>query len=207
MYGAVTIILFYAVYFFASDLPPAWKPVLVGAQVFLYGLVPAIGLAWADSSIHVARRLDPLLRDSFRWSRTRWVLWSAMVVSNFGFFVGSDLTINYAMSAWLGLVAALILLGISVVAVFRASSRAADRNFRRSMEWFVIFLGVFLIYNAGFISLLLVFSVSNIFTYTPLDLIWGIVANLVIVPVQFYTLYRCSRSLVSLNKITEIDSN
>jgi hypothetical protein len=207
LYGTVSIILFYAVYFFAPNLPTALKPILVSVQEFLYGITPAIGLAWADSSIRVGRRLDPLLRDSFRWSRMRWVLWTSMVLSNIAFFVGNGLTTAYGLLAKVGLASALILLGISVVVVFRAANRAADRDYRGSLEWFVAFLVFFLIYNAGFIPLLLVLSVNNLFVYTPVDFIWGIVANLMIIPMLFYCLYRCSRSLVPLNRLSLIDSS
>jgi hypothetical protein len=206
MYGTVAIMLFYAVYFFAPVLPPALKPILVNVQEFLYGIVPSIGLAWADSSIRVGRRLDPLLRDSFKWSKTRWVIWPLMVLSNIAFFVGSGLTITYDVLAEVGLVSGLFLLGISVVVVFQAARRAADRNYRMSLEWFVAFLVFFLGMNAGFIPLL-VLSASDVFVYTPVDFIWAIVANLVIIPMLFYCLYRCSRSLVPLNKIPVIDSS
>jgi hypothetical protein len=207
LYAIVSIILFYAVYFFAPDLPTALKPTLANVQEVLYGVLPAIGLAWADSSIRVGHRLDPLLRDSFKWSRTRWVLWPSMVLANIAFFVGSGLTTTYDISAKLGLVSALVLLGVSVVVVFRTAKRAADRNYRKSLEWFVAFLAFFLVYNAGFIPLILVLSVSNLFTYTPVNFIWAIVANFVIVPMLFYCLYRCSRSLVPLNKISMIASS
>jgi hypothetical protein len=202
LYGAASIVLFYAVYFFAPELPTALKPGLVNVQEFLYGSIFAIGLAWADSSIRVGHRLDPLLRDSFRWSRIRWVLWVLMLLSTIAFFAGNGLTTVYDLLAKVGLVSALVLLGISVVVVFRAARRAADRNYRRSVEWFGAFLVFFLIYNAGFVPLLLVLSVSDIFAYTPVVFTWAIVANLVTVPMLFYCLYKCSRSLVPLNRIS-----
>jgi hypothetical protein len=34
---------------------------------------------WADSAVPVARRTDPLLRDPFRWKRTRLFLWAVMI--------------------------------------------------------------------------------------------------------------------------------
>jgi hypothetical protein len=207
LYGAVSIVLFYAVYFFASALSTVLEPALANVQVFLYGVLPAVGLAWADSSIRVGRRLDPLLRDSFKWSKTRLVLWPLMILSNVAFFVGSGLTTSFDALAKAGLVCGLILLGISVVVVFRAARRAADRGYRMSLEWFAAFIAFLLIYNAGFISLLLVFLASNLFVYTPVDFVWGVVANLGIVPLLFLCMYKCSRSLVPLNKVASVNSS
>ena len=207
LYGVVSIILFYAAYFFVTGLPTAFKPVLDGVQDLLYASIFTIGLAWADSSIRVGRRLDPLLRDSFRWSRVRLVLWPLMLLSNAAFLIGSGLTQSFDLLAIAGLVLELALLGISVAVVFRAAGRAAERNYRRSLEWFVAFLVSFIVYNAGFIPLILVLSVRNLFAYTPVDFVWGFVANLVIVPMLFYCMYRCSRSLVPLAKVSLIESS
>jgi hypothetical protein len=206
LYGGISVVFFYAIYFFAPDLPAAFMPALEHLQVFLYGILPAIGLAWADSSIRVGRRLDPRLRDSFRWSMTRWVLWPLMIASNVAFFVGSGLTTTYDTLAKVALVSALILLGISVVVVSRTARRAADRSYRKSLEWFAAFIAFYLIYNAGFISLLLVFPAGNLLVYTPVDFTWGVIANLGVVPLLFFCMYRCSRSLVPLNRISPTDS-
>jgi len=207
LYGAVSIVLFYAAYFFAADLPTASKSILDGVQDLLYASIFTIGLAWADSSIRVGRRLDPLLRDSFRWSHLRWVLWPLMIFSNIAFLIGSGLTQTFDSLATAGLVLELGLLGISVAVVFRAAGRAAERNYRMSLKWFVAFLVFFIIYNAGFFPLILVLSVKNLFVFTPVDFIWGLLANLVIVPMLFYCMYRCSRSLVPLSKASLIESN
>lgn len=207
VYGAVSIILFYLVWMFAGSLPPASMPGVVAVQEFLYAIVPAIALAWADSSIRVGRRLDPLLRDTFMWSRARLVVWPLMILSNLAFFLGGGLTTSYGQLTIVGLVSALALLGISVFVVFTAAKRAADRNYRRSLEWFVAFLGTFLVYNAGFISLLILFPAGDLLIYTPVDLVWAVIANFVIVPLLFYSMYRCSRSLIPLNKISSMDSS
>ena len=207
VYGATLITLFYLVWIFAGALPPASLPGLVVFQESLYALVPALALAWADSSIRVGRRLDPLLRDAFSWSRARLVIWPSMILSNFAFLVGGGLTTSFGQLAIAGLVSALALLGISVLVVFTGAKRAADRNYRRSLEWFVVFLGTFLIYNAGFISLLIVFPTGNLLVSTPLDFVWAVIANFALVPLTFYSMYRCSRSLTPLNKISSMDSS
>jgi hypothetical protein len=206
IYGVISIPLFYLVWIFTPVFSPGLKPILVACQEFLYAIAPAMGLAWADSSIRVGRRLDPLLRDTFGWSRMRLVLWPSMAVSNLAFLAGGGLTTSIGQLGVVGLVCALILLGVSVVVVFGSARRTADRNYRRSLKWFVAFLGIYLIFNVGFINMLLVSPTGSLFLFTTANLVWGIVANLAIVPVLFFCLYRCSRSLVPLNRIALADS-
>ena len=53
----------------------------------------ALGLLyWVDSSVLAARRSDPLYRDTFHWSKLRWVAWGASVAA-FVFVIGTSLAL------------------------------------------------------------------------------------------------------------------
>jgi hypothetical protein len=202
LYGVILISVFYVVWLFAPSLTKsAWGSV----DGILYGILPPVMLAWVDSSIRVGRRLDPLLRDSFRWSTARWILWSAMAICIITFLVSGGISSTYGVVTILGLASAFVLVGISGVAVFVTAKRAGDRNYRRSLEWFVGFIVFTLAMNAGFFPLTIL--VSDLFTYTPINLIWAIMANFVLIPMMWYCMYRCSRSLVPLNRISLIDKS
>ena len=205
LYGTILVILFYFVDLFEPSLSGS-ASTLGSAQLILYGMLPPVLLAWADSSIRLGRRSDPLLRDTFRWSVTRQILWALMVLSIAAFFVGGGLQVGAAYNsvAIAGFSVALVLLTISVVAVILAAKRSGDRNFRRSLEWFGAILVLILVDNIGF--LIVNSFVSSILDYTLADFVWAIFANLALIPLMWYSAYRCSRSLVPLNRIPLLDS-
>jgi uncharacterized membrane protein YhaH (DUF805 family) len=206
LYGTVLLILFYLVDLFEPSLSGSGST-LGSAQLVLYGVLPPVLLGWADSSIRVGRRSDPLLRDTFRWSDTRWAFWGLMVLCVAAFFAGGGLTASSGYDSGIagaGFVVAFIVLGVSVVAVFLAAKRSGDTNYRRSLEWFGAIVVLILIMNAGFIVLNT--FVSSMFEYTPADFVWAIFTNLALIPLTWYSAYRCSRSLVPLNRMPLIDS-
>jgi hypothetical protein len=210
VYAILLVALFYTVDFFA----PALSATDVGAvQGFLYGLLPLLLFAWADSSIRVGRRTDPLLRDSIRWSSARWVLWPAMlfcfVAFNLsGIFCNASgvCSIGGAMLNDIGTSAFLlefVILGLTSVGVFTTARRAGDHGYRRSLEWFGLSLVAILADNAGFIPITT--TASTVFAFNAVDVAWGLAANLLILPFVAYCLYRCSRTLVPLNRLSLSD--
>ncbi len=194
LYGIVLFSLFYTTSFFVPSLGSEIAGEL--SLGVLYGLLPLVVLAWADSSIRVGRKSDPLLRDTMQWSKTRLIVLPLMIVLLVPFFLSSGTV------ASIGFVLSFVLDGIAALGVFFAARRSGDANFRRSLEWFGIFVLLLIVQNAGF--MILTSYVSNVFNFTPVNLAWGVIANLFLAPVVFYSIYKCSRSLVPLNKIEKI---
>jgi hypothetical protein len=213
IYGTLLVALFYAVDFFA----PGLQTTNVGTlQSVMYGLLPIVLFAWADSSIRVGRRTDALLRDSFRWSSVRWVLWPIMLLclvayniseifcnANGVCSVGGALLNDVGSAAFL---LEFVILGVTVVGVFTTARRAGDYGYRRSLEWFGLSLAAILALNAGFVPLTTsALSLYNVFAFSAVDLVWGLVANLLLLPFTAFCFYKCSRTLVHLNRLSLSD--
>lgn len=205
LYAVILLILFYVVDLFAPSVPSVFESILDNTRGILYGILPPVLLAWADSSVRVGRRSDPLLRDSLRWSKTRRVLWPLMVLCIMAFFVGGGLsaTTTHDVVAIVGFASAFVVLAISVVVVFLAAKRSGDRNYRESLKWFGLFLVLVFVLNTGFLTL--TSAGFRVFQYTPADFTWAIIANFALIPLVWYCAYECSRSLVPLNRISLID--
>jgi uncharacterized membrane protein len=210
VYAILLVTSFYTVDFFA----PGLQTTSVGTlQAVMYGLLPIVLFAWADSSIRVGRRTDPLLRDSFRWSSLRWVLWPIMLFCFVAFnlngifcsasgvcSVGGALLNDVGTPAFL---LEFVIVGVTVLGVFTTARRAGDYGYRRSLEWFGISLVVILGQNAGFVPLTTV--ASNVFAYSTVNVAWGLIANLILLPFIAYCFYKCSRTLVPLNRLSLSD--
>jgi hypothetical protein len=189
IYGTVLYYLFYIVYFLAPNL---LSSPIGTAQAALYLVLAPLAFAWADSSIRVGRRLDPLLRDPFHWSKLRLLLWPLMFLTLLGYLAQGDLS-------YIGL-SSYVILGIAVLPILTAARRSGDPYYRRSLEWFGFSIALLVAQNLGFTPLI---SASGIgIVYTPAGFIWSILANFAIVPALFYGIYMCARALVPLNRIS-----
>jgi hypothetical protein len=189
IYGTILYYLFYIVYFLAPSLLNS--PVGTIQEALYYVLAP-IAFTWADSSIRVGRRSDPLLRDPFHWSKLRLVLWPLVLLTLLGYLLQGDLS-------FIGL-SSYVILGISVLPILVAAKRSGDPYYRRSLKWFGFSVAVLVAQNLGF-SLIISASGQGI-VYSPLAFVWSILANFAIVPVMFYGIYMCARSLVPLNRLS-----
>ena len=115
-----------------------------------FGLVMMTLFYWIDSSVLATRRTDPLVRDTFWWTRVRYVLWALTVAATFAaaslayyyqatsgteplFMFNGQYGVGY-MPSWFVLAAGVIALPVS-------ASRARDRLLRRNIGW----LGAFVI--------------------------------------------------------------
>ncbi len=150
---------------------------------------------WIDASVLASRRSDPLLRDTFHWSKLRIPLWIVdlfAAATALSVLVYSEITGNVPLlnqvaagtsnNANLNFVYALPLVLAVVCGIIFLSATAVrakwDRPLRRHFAWFAVFL-VFL---------------------------FGTVGNLPIGPLILlcagFALYRSAKSLVPLNRIS-----
>jgi len=189
-YGTLLFFLFYLDYFLAPNLLNSPVGTL---QEALYAVLPPLTFAWIDSSVRVGRRTDPLLRDPLRWSKVRLVLWPLLLLSLLGFFPLRSGVNGIAILSF-------VLLGISVLPVLMAASWSGDRYYRRSLEWFGFALAMLVVQNIGFDTLMPGLGTGIVNSSS--GFIWSILANFVLVPVLFYGIYMCARSLVPLNRIS-----
>ncbi len=156
---------------------------------------------WIDASIRAARRSDPLLRDTLRWSRVRIAVWTVMVAS---IILTSSIVLYQVTVTGLSIFAqlhlpfggpqgALNLLSFFPPVIFGAiyvplsAYRSKDPTLRRHLAWFGLFL-------LSFVALLISFSL-------PFKEVASLAASEIIV-LAGYFLYQSARSLVPLNRIS-----
>ena len=90
VYGTALYFLFYIVYFLAPSLQSGPVGTI---QEALYLVLSPLSFAWADSSIRIGRRLDPLLRDPLRWSTLRLILWSFIFLGVAGYILQGNFSV------------------------------------------------------------------------------------------------------------------
>ncbi len=140
---------------------------------------------WIDASLLAARRSDPLLRDTYQWSRLRLVLWPVSIAV----FVLSPL-VRGAMSG------SLVTLGISALVLSLAARRTPDMTLRSHLKWFGLFAGSLVIFLAAVGTL----TLSNL-GENPVYLAVLFVPALVATFASDYSLYRAATSLAPLRPL------
>jgi hypothetical protein len=189
LYGTVLFFLFYFVYFLDPSL---LKSSVYNLQVGFYALLPPLTFAWIDSTIRLGRRSDPLLRDPLRWSKLRMLLWPLLLVSLIGFLSngGSNAIVLSGFA----------IIAFSILPVLLAARWSGDGHYRRSLQWFGLAVAGLVVQNFGF--QILMPGLGTGLVYSATGFIWSIFANFALVPVLFYCIYMCARSLVPLNRVT-----
>ncbi len=196
-----------ALIFAADQVRNSFPAMFTGIWNYLGGLIGIawvlVLLYWVDSSILAARRSDPLYRDTFHWSKLRWVAWVAsVVVIIFGNVTGLVLSpassstvvpvvqaspeLNLLLAVSFFLPAYIVVISAVVVIPF-AANRCKDLVFRKHLEWFFLFLAIQLIMSGG-----LGFLFQSLY----------IVIDGTALMVGLYPLYRSVKSLVPLYKFS-----
>jgi len=155
---------------------------------------------WIDASMLAARRSDPLLRDTLRWSKLRIVLWGVVAVSFVSnlaaslYFLATIGALPFQNSlgglpyyAWSLSNYGLIILAplVGAIAIPVITYRSKDQALRRHFKW----LGLAFVFFVAFFVLL------------------GTLVSLGIEPVvtltgTAYCLYRSAKSLAPLNRLS-----
>ena len=153
------------------------------------GLLIASGFVvlflWIDSTIRVARRSDPLYRDSFRWSKLRY-FWG--IVTTFGAVGAVFDAINSGLAAAAPFGGALL---FGAIALLLTGSRSGDPTLKTHLKW--TGLCIFLLW----LSSQLVDVLSKILLDA--DLAQAITFGLV--ALGAYALYRSARSLAPIGHL------
>ena len=165
-------------------------PVLVLALVLF---------AFVDSTVPVARRSDPLLRDTLRWGKVRVIAWSVLVLVEILGAYEQFINSNTGSNDVLGL---LLLVVIGAPPMLVGARRSMDPNLRGCLKWF----GVGLLSIVGLLLVTFAEVAVNISPTSigPLD--YGQIPYNLVVLLFGYCLYRSARSLAPINRLPPLES-
>ncbi len=172
----------------------------IGSFLFFLGFIMIF--AWVDVTVRIARKTDPLRRDTFRWRRIRTIIWAILVIVPTSVFALALplLASNQSPSGIELLPALLTIIAIMLSAgpaLLLSGSRSKDSTLRRHLKWFGLFvLSLFAAVVGGF-SLYLIHAVvipivGFVVGYTPFIF-------------AAYCLYRGARSLVPIGHLQLAD--
>lgn len=110
----------------------------VGAFIYV-GVV--MFFVWIDSTVKIARRSDPLRRDTLKWSVLRWFFGFFVVVGTFfALFFNAAQALDFAQATPLyGPIGAILLFG--AIALLKSGRRSADPVLKTHLRWFGLFAG------------------------------------------------------------------
>jgi hypothetical protein len=152
---------------------------------------------WIDSTVLVARRSDPLQRDTLHWSKLRYFIGISQAIGNFFNILFNVILANSSGSSYqllgypplLGYIGTILLLG--AIALLLSAKRSGDMTLRRHLKWFG--LGAGLLWVTGQLG-------------SPWAKAGG---NSILLPIVTYSLfaaaayffYRSAKSLVPLGRL------
>ena len=170
---------------FDSNPGDLWVKIIGGAFVSIGFIVIFF---WLDSTIRVAQRSDPLLRDTLHWSKLRYFVGLITV----GATISALATLIYSDMPFLPPIGGSLFLGGAALLV--SAKRSGDPTFRKHLKW--LGLAITLLFFGGEL-------------WTPVSKL-----NSDLVPavpyagfaIAAYCLYRSARSLVPLGRLSLTDS-
>jgi hypothetical protein len=160
---------------------------------------------WIDSAVLSARRADPLLRDTARWRNLRKPLW-IVIVALVVFAVGSSVA-GYPGYGGVFIIP-FVLVGISgALIVPLATRRSRDLTFNKHMKWFGAFAAIAIAWV--FLSFIDTSQAMNPTTLlnsaaTTTGIFLADLVDIICLSAAGYCLYKSARSLVPLNRISEL---
>jgi hypothetical protein len=192
--GLLSLSVGLAQLFYTGSIFYGWAPELSFASILFFALAL---LYWTNTSVGAARQSDPVLRDTFHWSRLRLVLLASIIVpvvydsANILYNVLSGhgvtatatgfLAITFEIPVLVPIVAAAIILPV-------IGLRSKDPVLRKHLLWF----GFFAVLLLTFIKVL-----SSLFA----DPLQAILMQDLGLLLGGYCIYKSAKSLVPLNKI------
>jgi len=171
-----------------------------------YALLFIVVFAYTDSMIPVVRRSDPLLRDILHWGNLRYFLWfDAALLAAFTVTPGLSFPLSVGKVGFIlqGLgwfVVAVILYGVSGVAILVGGRRSGDMVLRSSLKW----IGVTLL--LAIVVILFAAAETAIFpNMTSFQFYYSYAALPIFAPFIAigYCFYRSARALAPVGKIQD----
>lgn len=162
----------------------------------LYYIVLALLLfRLIDLDVRVARRSDPLLRDTLHWPKLRLVVWTLLIVGAPFLLAVTwlDYTGTFVSGQALAITQSSIYLPFllsGVPALWLGARRSGDLTFRRNLKWMALFFVLLLVTSMAY------FLETAGLLPIPLDL-FNALGGITFVPAA-YCLYRSAKSLAPL---------
>jgi hypothetical protein len=149
---------------------------------------------WTDTSILVALKTDPLMRNTLRWRQVRLVLWAVFVatvvlaLSAANAYIEQYLPQLTLIYGPIGIVNIFILIVVTAGAFLVSVVRSKNSTLRRHLAWFGLSLGTWI----GFLA----------FAFGSVEQVGG--AQVLAYASFSYCLYRSAKSLAPLNKVATV---
>ena len=165
----------------------------------------AVGTAatfvWIDSTVLVARRSDPLQRDTLHWSKLRYFIGITQAIGNLSNILFNVIFANSSSSSYqligypplLGFIGTILLLG--AIALLLSARRSGDMTLRRHLKWFG--LGAGLLWVTG--------QVGSPWAKVGGDSILLPIITYSLFAIAAYCFYRSAKSLVPLGRLSVAD--
>jgi len=187
--GVVSIVLF------AAAVP---TPTTNSVPIIILSNIPVIALAlvlfaFVDSTVPVARRSDPLLRNILHWGRVRFAAWTALVLVEIYGAYGEVASSNSGSTVVLGL---LLLTVIGAPPMLIGARRSTSPNLRGTLKWF----GLGLLATLG----LPLVTIAEVFVGVPSTvgpLAYAQIPYNAVAVLFGYAMYRSVRSLAPINRL------
>ena len=172
---------------------------LLAAAFIAVGFVAIF--VWIDSTVLVARRSDPLQRDTLRWSKLRYFIGITSTIGLFFNLIFNLIFTNSSGSSYillgspplLGFIGTILLLG--AIALLLSARRSGDMTLRRHLKWFG--LGAGLLWITG--------QVGAPWARASGDSILVPIITYSLFAVAAYCFYRSAKSLVPLGRLAVAD--
>jgi hypothetical protein len=161
---------------------------LLGGLLISSGFI--VLFAWIDSTVRVARRSDPLLRDTLRWSRLRYFIGFVTIGGAISALVTS-INSGFAYVAPFG---GALLFG--AIALLLSATRSGDQTLRRHLKW--MGLSIAMLWLASQLT-------GILFDIFPAGSLTSEAITYTVVVVGGFCLYRSARSLVPLGHLSLTD--
>jgi hypothetical protein len=178
------------------------------AIVTYYAAFVLIIFAFIDSTIPVARRSDPLLRDILHWRSLRVVVWAveAFLILLYYYLSISD---KFSTTSVDPLVVNYLFLLVPAVAgtpaLLLGALRSRDQALRSHLKWLGLMLLLFFI-SAAIAALAGVSSASGVSSSSsPSYSLVAVISDILYV-LAFYALYRSARALAPMNRLVAVQS-
>jgi hypothetical protein len=163
--------------------------VAVGAFIYIGAVMFFV---WIDSTIRIARRSDPLRRNTLKWGLLRWFFGFFVIIGTFlALLFNAAQALDFAQATPLyGPIGAILLFG--AIALLKSGRRSADPVLKTHLKWFGLFAG-FLWATSGAEGTTVWRAASN-------DPLVRVVSYLLFA-IAAYFLYRSARSLAPIAQL------
>jgi hypothetical protein len=149
--------------------------------------------ALVDSTVPIARRSDPLLRNIVHWEKVRVVAWAVLVLVEI-LTAYAEIESNNTSSATVAGLVVVALIGAPPMLI--GARRSMDPNLRGSLKWF----GLSLLFFLGIILVGVVETRLGLSTYYTTSS-YGEIPYAAVLILVAYALYRSIRSLEPINRL------